>query len=390
MRILITGGAGFIGRHLAPQLLERGHDVTIVDRLAENVHGPSPQLPAMLTERCRFVRGDVRTPETWDVLDEAAPEVIVHLAAETGVGQSMYEVGRYTDVNIQGTAVMLDQLRRHGTEVRHLVLASSRAVYGEGSYRCESCGVVTPRARTPQQLEQGRWEPPCPSCGGDIDAIATAEDAPRVPTSVYAMTKAAQEDLLSIVAPTLGATLATLRYGNVYGEGQPLTNPYTGVLSAFALRLMRGEAPKVYEDGRPTRDFVHVSDVAAATALACEAGTDLLANVGSGERWTLHDIAVEQAAAFGAPVGVEVTGQYRVGDIRGFQATTDAMEKYLGYRPTVGLTDGLSRFARWVREEAEVPATDVASKAEDELRQAGLQGTAGRATGLEGPGIANV
>ena len=375
MHVLVTGGAGFIGRHLVPILLERGHEVSILDSLAENVHGQDPKLPAFLTQDCRFVTGDIRDPDAWALLDDRAPEAVIHLAAETGVGQSMYEIGRYTDVNIQGTSVMLDQLRDRYGGVGRIVVASSRAVYGEGSYRREDGRIVTPPARSAERLAQGLWEPVDPSGAGELASIPTAEDAPRVPTSVYAMTKSAQEDLVQIAGPTLGASTAVLRYANVYGEGQPLTNPYTGVLSAFALRLVHGQQPSVYEDGQPSRDFVHVADVAMATALATESDESLTANVGSGERWTLEQIARRLTQVFGMdPSGVVVTGQYRVGDIRGFLADIDELATVLGFQPAIGLGEGLQRFGSWVSSEATIPETDVASMAEAQLRAKGLLG----------------
>ena len=378
MHVLVTGGAGFIGRHLVPILLERGHDVSIIDSLTENIHGPDPQLPSSLTEDSRFVRADLRDADAWRFLTDATPDAVIHLAAETGVGQSMYEIRRYTDVNIQGTATMLDELRSRRTDVGHFVLASSRAVYGEGSYHCEACGTVTPGPRTVERLRRGLWEPVCPGCGGDVTSIPTHEDAKRAPTSVYSMTKSAQEDLVGIVAPTLGATSTILRYANVYGEGQPLTNPYTGVLSAFALRLVRGDLPKVYEDGNPTRDFVHVTDVARATVLSAESASDVTVNVGSGEPWTLHEIAQAQTRAFGLDIDrIEVTGQYRLGDIRAFQADIAAAREALTFVPTVDLAEGLRRLCAWVREEAVLPETDVAGRAEAQLRQERLLGIAG-------------
>ena len=377
MHVLVTGGAGFIGRHLVPILLERGHAVSVIDSLTETVHGPDPQLSSSLTKDSRFVRADIRDTDAWSFLSDAAPDAVIHLAAETGVGQSMYEIRRYTDVNIQGTATMLDELRSHGTDVGHFVLASSRAVYGEGSYHCETCGTVTPGPRTDERLRRGMWEPVCPGCGADVTSVPTREDATRAPTSVYAMTKSAQEDLLGIVAPTLGATSSTLRYTNVYGEGQPLTNPYTGVLSAFALRLVRGDGPKVYEDGNPTRDFVHVADVARATALAVESASTFTANVGSGERWTLRRVAGEQARVFGMESdGIEVTGQYRLGDIRAFLADVAGAREALAFAPEIDLEEGLRRLCRWVREGADLPEADVAGRAEGQLRQQGLLGVA--------------
>ena len=377
MHVLVTGGAGFIGRHLVPILLERGHDVSIVDSLTENIHGPDPQLPSSLTEDSRFVRADIRDTDAWRFLSDAAPDAVIHLAAETGVGQSMYEIRRYTDVNIQGTATMLDAVRESVGGVERIVLASSRAVYGEGSYRCERCGIVTPLGRSKERLDQGLWEAVCPMCNSEIVSIATSEDAPRVPTSVYAMTKCAQEDLVTIAGPIQGATMALLRYTNVYGEGQPLTNPYTGVLSAFALRSMKGEYPRVYEDGQPTRDFVHVSDVAEATAGAVESSISGTVNVGSGERWSLEHIAAELTRVFGMDTRqIEITGQYRIGDIRHFEANIERARRDIGFEPVVGLDEGLRRFAAWAASRTAIPTTDISDRAERELLVHGLLGIA--------------
>ena len=381
MQILVTGGAGFIGRQLIPLLLERGHDVSIIDSIAENVHGAHPQLPSFLSDDCRLIQADIRDAAAWSCLEKAAPDAVIHLAAETGVGQSMYEIGRYTDVNIQGTSVMLDAIRDRCGGVGRMVVASSRAVYGEGSYRGEDGRLVTPAARSAERLERGLWEPADPTGSGELVSMPTGEDAPRVPTSIYAMTKSAQEDLVQIAGPTLGASTAVLRYTNVYGEGQPLTNPYTGVLSAFALKLVQGQFPSVYEDGRPTRDFVHVSDVAMATTLAAESSDPMTVNVGSGERWSLEEIAEQLTEVFGLdPAGVVVTGQYRLGDIRHFLASTDSLTTALNFHPSVGLAEGLRRFGAWVEAEAQIPDHDVASEAEQQLRSRGLLGQVAAAT----------
>jgi dTDP-L-rhamnose 4-epimerase len=385
MRVLVTGGAGFIGRQLVPILLDRGHEVTILDSLEVKIHGGKPDLPARLSEDARLVVGDVRDPTAWGMLDATRPEVVVHLAAETGVGQSMYEIGRYTDVNVHGTAVMLDALRERNGGIGRLVLASSRAVYGEGAYSCETCGSVTPSPRTPERLDAGLWEPVCPGCGGDVESVPTGEETPRAPTSVYAMTKAAQEDLVAVAGPTLGASTAVLRYTNVYGEGQPLTNPYTGVLSAFGLRLVEGQEPNVYEDGEPSRDFVHVSDVARATASAVEAEGDVVANVGSGERWTLEEIARRLSQVFGRDGSVHVTGQFRLGDIRHFVADQRRARAALDFAPALPLDTGLERFGRWVMEEAERPTEDVAREAERALANRGLLGQARPGTPIGHP-----
>jgi dTDP-L-rhamnose 4-epimerase len=373
MRVLVTGGAGFIGRSLVPILLERGHEVLVVDSLSPAIHGSDPELPESVTLDSQLVVGDIRDESLWSGLPASGPDVVVHLAAETGVGQSMHEVERYVDVNLRGTAVMLEGIRDRWGGVSRLVLASSRAVYGEGLYQCDLCGLVTPSQRSDAQLRAGRWDPPCPVCSGSIVSVPTGETAASAPTSVYALTKVGQEDLCRVVAPTLGAVSAILRYSNVYGEGQPLTNPYTGVLSAFALQFMRGRAPRVYEDGAESRDFVHVSDVARVTALAAEDQRDLLLNVGSGSRISLLEVARRLADAFpNVDDRIEVTGTYRLGDIRHYVSDARRLQQLLDFQPEVDLGDGLVRFASWVTLEASVPGEDVAAKAEGELASLGL------------------
>jgi dTDP-L-rhamnose 4-epimerase len=380
MNITVTGGAGFIGRSLVSLLLERGHDVTVIDALTPAVHGHDPDLPEEITDHSRLVVGDIRDATVWDRLPDAQrPDVVVHFAAETGVGQSMIEIERYVDVNLRGSAVMLEALRDRWGEFGHLVLASSRAVYGEGTYRCGSCGLVTPPPRVERELLSGHWEPQCPVCGRSIESVPTHESAVPAPSSVYAMTKAGQEDLLGVVAPTLGATTAVLRYSNVYGEGQPLTNPYTGVLSAFALRIVQGKPPTVYEDGVASRDFVHVRDVARATAAAVERHGDLVVNVGSGMRTSLNEIAHALVETMNPEVGVPiVTGQYRIGDIRHFVADVSGAREALDFEPAIGLREGLARFGEWVARDARLPDDDVASRAERELSDRGLGGRGAR------------
>jgi len=341
-KVLITGGLGFIGLSLARTLVQRGIQVRLMDNLSPQIHGADqvPELGALLEEhRVEVMRGDVCQRRDWV---EALRDVssVVHLAAETGTGQSMYRIGDYTSTNVLGTALLLDVLANNRHEVKKLVLASSRSVYGEGAYECSVCGLVYPPMRSPGSLQAGQWEPPCPSCGGPIHPVATGETARTSPASVYAATKLAQEDLVRIVANALGIPFLVFRLQNVYGEGQSLNNPYTGILSIFSNRIRQGKEIVLFEDGQESRDFVHVSDVAEAMALglASDGGDGLTMNVGSGVQVSVETIAQSlrrQWNGSGAPV--VVSGQYRLGDIRHNYADISTIGRLLTFSPKVPL-----------------------------------------------------
>jgi dTDP-L-rhamnose 4-epimerase len=376
--ILVTGGAGFIGSHLVPVLLRAGHQVRVLDTLSPQVHGALPSGLGWLTAGdVEFVRGSVTSAED---MREAlvGVEAVAHLAAETGTGQSMYEIARYSEVNVRGTAVLLDLLANaadHG--VRRLLLASSRSVYGEGAYVCETCSPtrrVYPGARTAADLAAHRWEPVCEACGSALSAVPTREDDAVRPASIYAATKFAQEDLVRVACSSLGIGYAILRLQNVYGEGQSLNNPYTGILSIFSTRLRRGLGLPIFEDGRETRDFVHVEDVANAflAALSSPEPANRVVNVGSGVKTTVVDIARRLAAAFDRDARIAVTGQYRLGDIRHNFADIALLHDALGYKPRVGLAEGLRRFAAWV--ETQPLPEDRLDKANEELKARRLMG----------------
>jgi dTDP-L-rhamnose 4-epimerase len=303
-RVLVTGGAGFIGSHVVDALLARGDEVTVLDTLNPQVHGAGSGPPAYLDPQARLVVGDVRDRDTLAPLLDGA-EVVLHLAAYTGVGQSMYQVRDYLDVNVVGTGVLLELLGDDRRGVRALAIASSRAVYGEGAYRCVECGTVTPHSRPTAQLLAGEWEPRCPQCGGPVTAVPTPEDSALRPASVYAVSKHSQEQAALVVGAARDLSVVALRYFNVYGSRQSLSNPYTGVIPALVSRALNGRPPEVYEDGEESRDFVHVRDVVRATLLAIDgpaaggrqqspAGpggheqSSRVLNVGSGERHSLY------------------------------------------------------------------------------------------------------
>lgn len=354
-KILITGGAGFIGAHLARQLLADGMSLRILDPLAPQIHGALPQgLDWLAGERIEFVRGSITDRRTVETALAGVTHV-VHLAAETGTGQSMYELARYNEVNSQGTAVLLDVLaNRRDLGVQRIVLSSSRSVYGEGAYACPACGGgagrVFPGARPAVQLAEHRWEPLCPRCGSALAAVPTREDDPVRPASIYAATKYAQEDLVRVACEALGIGYAILRLQNVYGEGQSLKNPYTGILSIFSTRIRRGLDLPIFEDGLESRDFVHVEDVARAmhACLVSPQPIDRVVNVGSGVGTSVMDVARQLIGSLNGRVEVRVTAEYRLGDIRHNVADIARLRDLLPGGPRVGLAEGLGRFAAWV------------------------------------------
>jgi dTDP-L-rhamnose 4-epimerase len=373
-KVLITGGLGFIGRHVAELLVEQGRQVLLFDNLCPQTHGAVPQIPEgwlMGHPRVEIFRGDVRQPRDWA---KVLPEVryVVHLAAETGTAQSMYEISRYAAINVGGTASLLDFLANHKHNVARIILGSSRSVYGEGAYRCERCGIVHPPMRSEDRLRAGEWEPLCPGCGNAIDSIATSEDARLAPASIYAATKLAQEDLVRITSRALGIPAVILRMQNVYGEGQSLKNPYTGILSIFSNQLRLGKTLYLYEDGQESRDFVHVSDVARTVAFALAGGVadGCTLNVGSGVASTIEQVAVLLCERFGSKTRPVICGQFRLGDIRHALADLSEAQARLGFEPLVSLEEGLDRFVAWVKTQPIEP--DQLVKATQELMERGF------------------
>lgn len=376
--VLVTGGAGFIGSHLVPKLLEAGYGVRILDNLAPQIHGAVPQRIEWLEDGgVEFVRGSVTVRNDLCRALEGVTHV-VHLAAETGTGQSMYEVARYNEVNSQGTALLFDVLANNPNhKVRRVVLSSSRSVYGEGAFVCMTCSPsrrVFPGARSPQQLAAHCWDPKCPTCGASLVSVPTLETDQVRPASIYAATKYAQEDLVRVACESLGIGFAILRLQNVYGEGQSLKNPYTGILSIFSTRVRRGLHLPVFEDGLESRDFVHVSDVANAMVrcLALHDSVNDVVNVGSGVATSVLDIARQLSLSLGATPQVTVTGEYRVGDIRHNYADISRLKQMLDYGPQISLEQGLNQFCNWVQTQP-LPE-DRLDRANAELRARKLMG----------------
>jgi dTDP-L-rhamnose 4-epimerase len=377
--VLITGGLGFIGLTLARTLVQRGMAVRLLDNLSPQIHGvdSQPELGALLEQHdVEVMRGDVCQRRDW-VLALRDVDSVVHLAAETGTGQSMYRIGDYTRTNVLGTALLLDVLANQPHGVTKLLLASSRAVYGEGAYRCTRCGLVYPPMRSLGSLQAAQWEPRCPSCSGTIHPVATPETARTSPGSIYAATKLAQEDLFRIAANALGIPFLIFRLQNVYGEGQSLNNPYTGILSIFSSRIRQGKEIPLFEDGQESRDFVHVSDVAEVMALglSSDGGDGLTLNVGSGVQVTVETIVRQLKHQFhDADAPVIVSGQYRLGDIRHNYADMSATGQALGFSPKVPLEEGMARFVSWVKTQPVIQngAEDGLDRANRELIERGL------------------
>jgi len=346
-RVLITGGAGFIGSHLADDLIERGYQVRALDSLSEQVHGPDAARPGYLHPDVELVRGDVRDSEAVrSALDGV--DAVFHFAAVVGVGQSMYEIARYTDVNNLGTAVLLEALA--AKPVGRLVVASSMSIYGEGLCRNARGELVTGLDRDREQLKAHDWE--VRDLGGEaLTPVPTPETKTPTLSSIYALSKYDQERMCLMIGRAYDIPTVALRFFNVYGTRQALSNPYTGVLAIFASRLLNGNPPLIFEDGRQMRDFVHVSDVANACRLALEvaAADGQVFNIGSGRQYTVLEIARAMGEVTGREdVVPEVTGKYRVGDIRHCFADITLARKVLGYKPQMPLEQGLVELASWL------------------------------------------
>lgn len=368
--VLVTGGAGFIGSHLVPKLLASGFKVRILDSLSAQVHGQVPvDLEWLSNDNVEFIRGDVTKQSDWDrVL--LGVDGIVHLAAETGTGQSMYQVAKYNEVNTQATALMLDALGRVSHQVKRIVLSSSRSIYGEGAYVHPVTNQrIYPVARSAETLAKAQWEPVCPETGAVLKLVATKESDLISPASIYAATKYAQEDLVRIGCQAMGIDFAIFRLQNVYGERQSLNNPYTGILSIFSTKIRMNSQLPLFEDGEESRDFVHVDDVTDALlkGLTVKTAPNTAINVGSGVATSVRTVAEELTRAFGKEPNVAVTGQFRVGDIRHNYADITRLKTLLGLEPKVSLKDGLQRFANWVLEQP-LPE-DQLEKANQELRE---------------------
>lgn len=350
LHILVTGGAGFIGSHLVDALLERGYRVRVLDQLVAQVH--TDGRPPYLHPDAEFWHGDVCDAALVDRALEDI-DVVYHQAAAVGVGQSMYEMQHYLRANSLGTAVLLEALAKRRAHIRKLVVASSMSIYGEGAYICTVCGSVHPQLRPVSQLLARRWEVECPQCARPLVRVATAEDKSLCPTSVYAITKQDQEQLCLVVGRAYRIPTVALRYFNVYGPRQALSNPYTGVCAIFSSRLFNDQRPMIYEDGEQTRDFVHVSDIVQANLLALEIDrADYQAvNIGTGIPTTIRHMARLLAEGLGKDLAPDIVGKYREGDIRHCFADISRARDLLGYQPKVTLAQGIAELLDWVRQQ---------------------------------------
>lgn len=368
MKILVTGGCGFIGSFLVDELIRQGHLVTILDNLEPQVH-PNGQKPDYLNPRAKFIYGDVtRVSDIKKALKDN--EIVFHLAAMVGVGQSQYQIKKYVDVNIGGTANLLDVLVNTKNRVKKLIVAGSMSSYGEGLYRCPKCGIVKGEMRPEENLRKKIWECIC-KCGKKLTPVPTPEETKQQCYSVYALTKKVQEEISLIIGKTYSLPTAVLRFFNVYGPRQSLSNPYTGVAAIFMSRIKNNNQPVIFEDGLQTRDFIYVTDVVAALILAMnkkEADYQVF-NVGSGKPLTIREIATTIAKLYGKEIKPRITEKYRKGDIRHCYADITRIKKLLGFWPQVSFEDGMRMLIDWAKK---VPAKDDYEKAHAELKKYGL------------------
>lgn len=355
MKILITGGAGFIGSNLALHLLKKKHQVTVLDNLSKQIHGnhPSENSPLFksINNKVHFIKGSVTKKKDW-LKAIADNDVIVHFAAETGTGQSMYQIEKYTHVNIGGTALLLDVLANNPTKVKKVVIASSRAIYGEGKYLNKKKQAVYPLQRDTELMQQGYFDPTNKKLE-KLTLVATDEESKIHPSSVYGITKQNQEQMIMTVCPTIGINAVALRYQNVYGPGQSLTNPYTGILSIFSSLIKNNQPINIFEDGKESRDFVFIDDVVEATTLAIEKNeaNNRIYNVGTGVATTVIEVAITLMKHYKKQVPYSITGNFRLGDIRHNFADITKIKTELGFQPKVSFDDGLKKFSKWVNKQ---------------------------------------
>jgi dTDP-L-rhamnose 4-epimerase len=375
MKILITGGAGFIGSNLVEALHREGYEITVIDNLSEQVHGVYSEAASSfgkICDRVRFICGSVCDRETMEHA-LAGQQVVVHYAAETGTGQSMYMVDHYTRVNIQATSMMLDILsarKDHG--IKRIVVASSRSIYGEGKYLDSKGTPIYPSHRNQRHMQAGQFEVCDLQTDAPLTLVATDEDSLIHPSSVYGITKQVQEQLVMTVCPLLGIEPVALRYQNVYGPGQSLSNPYTGILSIFSNQILGGGKINVFEDGLESRDFIYIDDVVSATLLAvvhANAASQVF-NVGSGVATTVLEVVKHLKAAFDSDIEVNVSGDFRIGDIRHNYADLKKINSLLGFAPKVDFADGIQRFASWAG--AQGPKASSYERSLSEMKERGL------------------
>ncbi|MGL5355933.1 MAG: SDR family NAD(P)-dependent oxidoreductase [Cetobacterium sp.] len=372
--VLITGGSGFIGSNLALKLLGKGYKVTILDNMSEQIHGldyKQSELYKNIEGKVEFILGSVESREDWTKALKNV-DVVVHLAAETGTGQSMYEINRYIDVNIKGTSEFLDILTNEEHSVKKIIIASSRAIYGEGEYICPTHGIVYPEERIDSYMSKKDFNVKCPICDITVELKATTEETKKHPSSVYGFTKQAQEEMCMIVGKSLKIPVVAYRYQNVYGPGQSLKNPYTGILSIFSTRIKNGNDINIFEDGQESRDFVYIDDVVDATILGIEKDSANYEtfNVGTGVAITVQEVAEILKEKYSSDVKIAISGNYRLGDIRHNYADLTKINNLLGFESKVDFKTGISNFVNWV--ETQSVEEDNYEKSIEEMKKKGL------------------
>ena len=369
MKILVTGGCGFIGSHLVDKLVKCGHKVRVYDLLEPQVH--LGRKPSFLNKDAEYIYGDVRNKEK---LKKALKgiEIVFHEAAQVGVGQSMYQIEKYISHNSLGTAVLLDSIVNTNNAVKKIIVASSMTIYGEGAYCCKKCGIIYPLLREKTQLEKRDWQMHCPKCRRKAARIATAEGKPLLPSSIYATTKRCQEEMCLVVGRTYKIPTVALRYFNVYGERQSLNNPYTGVCAIFLSQVKNNHQPLIFEDGKQSRDFIYVSDIVEANILAMrkkDADYDFF-NVGTGSPHSILDIAKVIISLYNKKgLKPKITNKFRARDIRHCYADISKISKNLGFKPKVSFEEGMKKLIVWSEAQQ---ATDFSKKAQLELKKRGL------------------
>lgn len=373
--ILITGGAGFIGSSLSLTLIKKGYNVTVLDNLSLQIHGNNPnesELYKRIRDKVNFIKGDVTKKKDW-LKALKGQEVVVHLAAETGTGQSMYEIEKYVNVNISGTAIFLDILANNENHsIKKIIIASSRSIYGEGKYECHQHGIVYPKERKEEDMLHGDFKVKCPICNKNVALKATDEVSKIHPSSIYGITKQTQEDMCMIVGKSLNIPIVAFRYQNVYGPGQSLSNPYTGILSIFSTRIKNNNDINIFEDGMESRDFVYIQDVVDATILGIEkdAANYNIYNVGSGIPTTVLDVIRNLIKEYNTSVDYVISGNFRLGDIRDNFADLSKIKVDLGFQPKISFEEGIKLFSQWVSKQ-EIQ-DDKYSKSFEEMKNKGL------------------
>lgn len=374
-KVLITGGSGFIGSNLALRLIDKGYDVTVLDNLSKQIHGDDPEntspLYKSIARKVNFIKGSVTSAADLNTAIKKQ-DVIVHLAAETGTGQSMYQIEHYTNVNIRGTALLLDILANAPHQISKLIIASSRAIYGEGKYWSEELGFVYPRHRNDSDMKAGHFNVRHPGSISPLKPVATDEESKIHPSSLYGITKQNQEQMIMTICPTIGISPIAFRFQNVYGPGQSLANPYTGILSIFSNLIKNDKEINVFEDGKETRDFVFIDDAINSIVLGIEAeeANNEIFNVGTGVPTDVITVVNELMANYENEVPVKISGNYRLGDIRHNFADITKISAKLGFKPTIDFKTGIKQFAKWV--DKQVVIEDKYEQSIQEMKAKGL------------------